>query len=88
MTGPLPVPSATGARIAGDRYQWLVAWHACVTVLYDAAAGAGNPAVSVGVEVDDAGNLDDVVIRRRRPPHATSRSNTPSTATPRSTANT
>ena len=70
MTGPLPVPSASGARIAGDRYQWLVAWHACLTVLHDAATGASNPAVSVGVEVDDAGNLDDVVIRRRRPPHS------------------
>ena len=70
MTGPLPVPSPSGARVAGDRYQWLVAWHACVTVLHDAATGASNPAVSVGVEVDDAGNLDDVVIRRRRPPHS------------------
>jgi hypothetical protein len=69
MTGPLPVPSASGVRVAGDRYQWLVAWQGCLTVLHDAAAGATNPAVSVGVEVDDAGNLDDVVIRRRLPPH-------------------
>jgi hypothetical protein len=70
MTGPLPVPSPSGARIAGDRYQWLVAWQACVTVLHDAAAGTANPAVSVGVEVDDVGNVDDVVIRRRQPPHS------------------
>jgi hypothetical protein len=70
MTGPSPAPSATGTRIAGDRYQWLVAWQACVAVLHDAATGVGNPAVSVGVEVDDAGNVDDVVIRRRRPPHS------------------
>ena len=70
MTGPLPLPSPSGVRIAGDRYQWLVAWQACVTVLHDAATGAANPAVSVGVEVDDAGNVDDVVIRRRRPPHS------------------
>ena len=70
MTGPLPVPSPSGARIAGDRYQWLVAWQACVTVLHDATAGAANPAVSVGVEVDDAGNVDDVVIHRSRPPHS------------------
>jgi SMODS-associated and fused to various effectors sensor domain len=70
MTGPLPVPSPSAARVAGDRYQWLVAWHACVTVLHDAATGATNPAVSVGVEVDDVGNVDDVVIRRRRPPHS------------------
>jgi len=70
MTGPLPVPSPSGARIAGDRYQWLVAWQACLTVLRDADTGATNPAVSVGVEVDDAGNVDDVVTRRRRPPHS------------------
>ena len=67
---PLPAPSASGVRIAGDRYQWLMAWHACVTVLHDAATGVGNPVVGVGVEVDDAGNLDDVVIRRSRPPHS------------------
>ena len=70
MTGLLPVPSPSGARIAGDRYQWLVAWQACLTVLLDAAGGTANPAVSVGVEVDDAGNVDDVVIRRSRPPHS------------------
>ena len=70
MTGPLQVPSPSGARVAGDRYQWLVAWHACLTVLHDAATGASNPAVSVSVEADDAGNLDDAVIRRRRPPHS------------------
>ena len=69
MTGPLPVPSPSGARIAGDRYQWLVAWQACLTVLRDAASGATNPAISVGVEVDNVGNVDDVVIRRDHPPH-------------------
>jgi hypothetical protein len=69
VTGPLPVPSPTGVRTAGDRYQWLVAWQACVTVLHDAATGLSNPAVSVGVEVDGAGNVDDVVIRHHRPPH-------------------
>jgi hypothetical protein len=47
-----------------------VAWQACVTVLHDAATGTTNPAVSVGVEVDNAGNVDDVVIRRRQPPHS------------------
>ncbi|MGH3188904.1 MAG: SAVED domain-containing protein [Streptosporangiaceae bacterium] len=70
MTGPLPLPSPSGVRVAGDRYQWLVAWHACLTVLRDAATGASNPAVSVGVEVDDVGNVDDVVLRRRLPPHS------------------
>ncbi len=67
---PLPAPSASGVRVAGDRYQWLVAWHGCVTALHDAARGADNPVVSVGIEVDDAGNVDDVVIRRPRPPHS------------------
>jgi hypothetical protein len=47
-----------------------VAWQGCVTVLHDAGTGAGNPVISVGIEVDDAGNVDDVVIRRRRPPHS------------------
>jgi len=70
VTGPLPAPSASGVRVAGDRYQWLVAWHGCVTVLHYAATGATNPAVSVGVEADGAGNVDDVVIRRHRPPHS------------------
>jgi hypothetical protein len=69
MTAPLPAPSATGVRIAGDRYQWLVAWLACVTVLYDAATGTPHPVLTVGVEVDGAGNLDDVVLYRRYPPH-------------------
>ena len=67
---PFPAPSASGVRVAGDRYQWLVAWQGCVTALHDAATAANNPVVSVGVEVDDAGNLDNVVIRRRRPPHS------------------
>lgn len=70
MTAPLPAPSATGVRTAGDRYQWLVAWGACVDALFDEATGVDNPVVSVGVEVDDAGNLDDVVLRRSGPPHA------------------
>jgi SMODS-associated and fused to various effectors sensor domain len=69
VTATLPAPSATGVRIAGDRYQWLVAWLACVGVLYDARTGAANPFVRVGVEVDDVGNLDDVVKYRQNPPH-------------------
>jgi len=68
--GPLPAPSATGVRTAGDRFQWLVAWEACVDALQGAAAGVDNPTVSVGVEVDGVGNLDDVVIIRTRAPHA------------------
>jgi hypothetical protein len=71
MIGPLPKPTATAVRIAGDRYQWLHVWRACLLVLHDATALVGNtnPAVAVGVEVDDAGNVDDVVIYRQRPPH-------------------
>src|ERR1700678_4244500 len=68
MNRPLPAPSPTGVRIAGDHYQWLVAWQACVALLHDAATGAANPVVSIGVEVDSTGNVDDVVIRRRQPP--------------------
>jgi hypothetical protein len=65
VTAPLPAPSATGVRIAGDRYQWLVAWLACVRVLYDARTRSGNPVI----RVDDVGNLDDVVRYRQSPPH-------------------
>jgi hypothetical protein len=57
-------------RIAGDRYQWLLAWQACVATLHDAATGTPNPVVGIGVEVDNVGNVDDLVIRRRHPPHS------------------
>ncbi len=69
MTVPLPAPSATGVRVAGDRFQWLVAWAACVDALYDAATGVDNPVIRIGIEVDGVGNLDDVVLHRSRPPH-------------------
>jgi len=69
MTEPLRRPSATGVRIAGDRFQWLFAWGACVEALLDDAPGVANPTVSIGVELDGVGNLDDVVVRRTRPPH-------------------
>ena len=59
MTGPLPVPSPSGARIAGDRYQWLVAWQACLNVVRDGANRTSNPAVGVGVGVDAAGNVEE-----------------------------
>lgn len=68
MSGPLPPPGRTGVRIAGDHYQWLVAWSGCLTVLHDAAEGS-NPVLSVGVEIDGVGNLDDVVLMRAEPPH-------------------
>jgi SMODS-associated and fused to various effectors sensor domain len=70
VTAPQPAPTPTGVRIAGDRYQWLLAWLDCVLLLRDKQTGALNPAVAVGVEVDGAGNVDDLVVYRRRPPHS------------------
>lgn len=66
---PLPAPGRTAVRITGDHYQWLVAWHGCVIALHEHAQHVPNPILAVGVEVDDAGNLDDVVLWRRSPPH-------------------
>ncbi|MEU4898719.1 SAVED domain-containing protein [Streptomyces sp. NPDC044780] len=65
----LPAPSSTGVRIAGDRYQWLVAWQGCVTAVRDEALRVPNPVVAVGIEVDGVGNVDDVVLYRQEPPH-------------------
>ncbi|MEU6008615.1 hypothetical protein [Streptomyces sp. NPDC047453] len=65
----LPAPSSTGVRIAGDRYQWLIAWQGCVTAVRDAALHVASPVVAVGVEVDGVGNVDDVVLYRKQPPH-------------------
>lgn len=64
------LPSPTGVRIAGDEYQWLHAWRACLQILHDQVNGSGNPGASVGVEEPGAGNGDDVVIHRAAPPHA------------------
>lgn len=69
MTGPQSVTTATGVRIAGDHYQWVIAWAACVEVIRDRDSHMANPAIAVGVEVDDAGNLDDVVTYRCQAPH-------------------
>lgn len=69
MMGALPRPSRTGVRIAGDRFQWLCAWDGCLRVLHDDATGSPTPVVRVGVEVDGAGNVDDVVLYRGLPPH-------------------
>lgn len=64
-----PAPSSTGVRIAGDRYQWLVAWQGCVTAVRDFELRVPNPVVAVGVEVGGVGNVDDVVLWRQAPPH-------------------
>lgn len=70
-TQPQPPPSATGVRTAGDRYQWMHVWRACLQVLRDNSPTARpeNPSLSVGVELDNTGNLDDVVLMRTSPPH-------------------
>jgi hypothetical protein len=71
MPAPLPRPSPTGVRIAGDRYQWLHAWRACLEVLRDGTdpIASANPAIAVGVEANGAGNVDDVILYRQNPPH-------------------
>ncbi|MEU6071060.1 hypothetical protein ABZ864_43115 [Streptomyces sp. NPDC047082] len=57
----LPPPSATGVRVAGDTYQWLYAWEGCVQAYRDALEGVRGAVAGIGVEVEAAGNLDDVV---------------------------
>jgi hypothetical protein len=64
----LPAPGPTSVRTTGDYYQWLVAWEACLTLLRENAARSHNPVRAVGVELDGAGNLDDVVLLRDVPP--------------------
>jgi hypothetical protein len=64
------MPSATGVRIAGDRYQWGHVWRLCLQLLYEQRSrSAITPIVAVGVEVSGAGNVDDVVAYREAPPH-------------------
>src|SRR5512132_2224348 len=50
-------------------YQWLIVWRGCVAALRDHSRRPANPVIAVGVEVDGVGNLDDVVLYRRVPPH-------------------
>jgi hypothetical protein len=52
--------SASGARIQGDDYQHLLAWHHALLL-----AIPESSVERVGVESFSAGNVDDVVIRRR-----------------------
>ncbi|OOK65167.1 hypothetical protein BZL29_7989 [Mycobacterium kansasii] len=64
------LPSASGVRIAGDDYQWLHVWRACMEALHqDVTRNADNPTIAVGVEEPGVGNGDDVVRHRQRPPH-------------------
>lgn len=72
--GALPandLPSASGARIAGDDYQWLHAWRMCMEMLHESITdNSTNPAVAIGVEEPGVGNGDDVVVHRTRPPNS------------------
>ncbi|OCB11772.1 MULTISPECIES: SAVED domain-containing protein [Mycobacterium] len=64
------MPSASGVRIAGDDYQWLHVWRACMEALHqDLTRNTDNPTIAVGVEEPGVGNGDDVVRYRQRPPH-------------------
>lgn len=65
----LSAPGPTSVRTTGDYYQWLVAWEACLTLFRETAGHAHNPIRAVGIELDGAGNLDDVVLLRDLPPH-------------------
>src|SRR5690242_5162929 len=65
---PLPAPGPTSVRITGDYYQFLAVWEACVTLLRENAAHVPNPVLSVGVEYDGVGNVDDAVLLRGTPP--------------------
>lgn len=62
-------PSSSGVRAAGDAFQWLAGWQACLLMRRDVIRPVDNPVVEVGIELDGVGNLDDVVMRRTRPPH-------------------
>lgn len=54
----------SAVRIAGDDYQHLVAWNEALEALRP-----GSDVTSITVEQPDAGNVDDVVLRRRTSPH-------------------
>lgn len=57
MIGATPPPSPSGARLTGDDLQHLIAWYWCLK-----AASPGSDIASVGIEVDNVGNLDDVAV--------------------------
>lgn len=65
------IPSPSGARTAGDYYQWLHAWRVCMEAIHqDITKNTTNPTIAVGIEEPGVGNGDDVVRHRKRPPHA------------------
>jgi len=56
--------SASGARIAGDDYQHLVAWGWTLRALLP-----GHQIAAIEFEAPDVGNVDDVVLVHQTPPH-------------------
>jgi hypothetical protein len=56
--------SASGARLAGDDYQHLIAWSWALRALLP-----GGEVRALEVEAPDAGNVDDVVLWHDTPPH-------------------
>ncbi|MDW3217754.1 MAG: SAVED domain-containing protein [Acidimicrobiales bacterium] len=60
----IPGRSSSGVRIAGDDYQHLVTWNEVLNAL-----GQNSDVMTITVEAPDAGNVDDVVIRRRSGSH-------------------
>lgn len=64
------MPSRSGVRLAGDRYQWLHVWRLCQVMIREGSSSATpNPIAAIELEINGAGNLDDAVLRRRQPPH-------------------
>jgi len=58
-----PPPSASGARLTGDDTQHAIAWYHALRAVHPRAG-----ITSIAVEAEDAGNVDDVVIRYAAPP--------------------
>lgn len=66
MTSPVPAggpASRSGVRRSGDDYQDLVAWSAVLLALRP-----GSDVLQIEMEVNDAGNVDDVIVRRATEP--------------------
>lgn len=62
MSRTLANRSSSGARLLGDHLQYLIGWYWALTLLRP------NDIATVEIEADEAGNLDDVVLRNRTEP--------------------
>lgn len=58
------IPSPGGARISGDAYQHLITWQHALRLLHESSRF-----IRVEFEVEDAGNVDDLVVRREGQPN-------------------